>query len=132
MRYHALVKAVDPIVEEEVTLEINGVEVVAFVTICPYQIEVGQRYPVMVGFTILDDLEIHEMNGECKELERIESSYQYIVRGLLIEESIDAGIIISDEDDYFSDYRYLNGQYVELKVDRISVEFLTPEVGTVL
>lgn len=124
MRYNALVKAIDPIIEEEITLEINGVEVVAFVTICPYQIEVGQRYPVIVGFTILDGLEIHEINGKCKGLERIESSYQYIVRGLLSEESIDAGIIISDEDEYFEDHRYLNGKHVEMKVDRISVEFL--------
>ena len=124
MRYLALVKKLDPNIEEEVTLEIEGIEVTGFAFICPYEIAVGQRYPVSIGFTILDELIIHEAHDAKKELERIGIGYQYYIRGFLHENSIDAGIVISDEDDYFVDSPDLIGKFVEIKVDRISIEFL--------
>lgn len=124
MRYLALVKRLDPHIEEEVTLEIQGIEFTGFAFICPYEIEVGQSYPVSIGFTILDELIIHEIHDAKKELERIGIGYQYYMRGFLHENSIDAGIVIFDEDEYFVDYPDLIGKFVEMKVDRISIEFL--------
>lgn len=59
-----------------------------------------------------------------KEIERIGSSYEYYVRGLLQEDTIDAGLVFTDDDEYFSDYPELEGKFIEIKVDRISVEFL--------
>ncbi|GIP46333.1 hypothetical protein J45TS6_47920 [Paenibacillus sp. J45TS6] len=61
MRYVALVKRLDPHIEEEVTLEIQGVEYTGFTFICPYEIEVGGKYPVSIGFTVLEGLEISEV-----------------------------------------------------------------------
>ncbi|MDQ0221020.1 hypothetical protein J2S21_004178 [Peribacillus cavernae] len=57
-------------------------------------------------------------------MEHIGVGYQYYIRGFLHENSIDAGILISDEDEYFVDCPDLIGKFVELKVDRISIEFL--------
>ncbi|BAC15318.1 hypothetical protein ACFQ4N_15905 [Oceanobacillus iheyensis] len=122
--YKALVKRLNSQIEEEVTLEIKGIEFTGFAFICPYEIELGKTYPVSVGFTILDELIISETKVEKKELERIGFGYEYYIRGLLQKDSIDAGIIFNDEDEYFSDYPELIGKYVEMKIDRISVEFL--------
>ncbi|AGE65539.1 hypothetical protein [Bacillus subtilis] len=119
MIYKALIKGLDPHIEEEVILEIEGVEFTGFSSVCPYEIEVGKKYPVLVGFTILDELVIRESIEKTKELERIGLGYQYYIRGVLQEDSIDAGIVLTDEDEYFSEYPYLIGKNVEMKVDRI-------------
>jgi hypothetical protein len=124
MIYKALVKDLNPLIEEEVTLEVEGIEFTGFASICPYSIEIGKKYPVLIGFTILDELNIREMKEDKKELERIGLNYNYYIRGSLQEDSIDAGIVLVDEDEYFSEYPELRERNVEIKVDRISIEFL--------
>jgi hypothetical protein len=128
MIYTAQVKRLDPQIEEEVTVEIEGIEFTGFSFICPYKIELGKSYSVSIGFTILDELMIREIQGEKKEIERIGLGYEYYIRGLLHDDAIDAGIVFTDEDEYFSDYPELVEKHVELRVDRISIEFLrTPD-----
>lgn len=124
MVYTALVKRLDPQIEEEVTIEIEGIEFTGFAFICPYKIEVGKSYPVSIGFTILNELMIHEIEGEKKEIERIGLGYEYYIRGILHEDKIVAVLDFTDDDEYFSDYPELMDKYIEIKVDRISVEFL--------
>ncbi|MFB1052228.1 hypothetical protein [Paraliobacillus sp. JSM ZJ581] len=124
MVYTALVKRLDPQIEEEVIIEIEGIEFTGFAFICPYKIEVGKSYPVLIGFTILNELMIREIQGEKKEIERIGLGYEYYIRGLLHEDKIDAGLVFTDEDEYFLDYHELMDKYIEIKVDRISIEFL--------
>ncbi|MEK5104925.1 hypothetical protein MKX83_23565 [Cytobacillus sp. FSL M8-0252] len=124
MVYTALVKRLDPLIEEEVTIEIEGVEFTGFAFICPYKIEIGKSYPVSMGFTILNELIIHTIQEKKKEIERIGLSYDYYIRGLLHEDTIDAGLVFTDDDEYFSDYPELMNKYIEIKVDRISIEFL--------
>lgn len=74
----------------------------------------GKSYPVSIGFTILDELNIHEIPVEKKEIERIGSGCEYYFRGLLHEDKIDAGLVFPEWID----------KTVEIKVDRISIEFL--------
>lgn len=124
MVYTALVKRLDPQIEEEVIIEIEGIEFTGFAFICPYKIEVGKSYLVSIGFTILNELMIREIQGEKKEIERIGLGYEYYIRGLLHEDKIDAGLVFTDEDEYFFDYPELVDKYIEMKVDRISIEFL--------
>ena len=124
MVYRALVKRLDPQIEEEVTIEIEGIEFTGFSFICPYKIELGKSYPVSIGFTILNELMIREIQGEKKEIERIGLGYEYYIRGLLHGDKIDAGLIFTDDDEYFSDYPELIDKFTEIKVDRISIEFL--------
>ncbi|MEE5180228.1 hypothetical protein JDW21_15695 [Bacillus subtilis] len=128
MIYKALVKGLDPHIEEEVILQIEGVEFTGFSSVCPYEIELGKKYPVLVGFTILDELMVRENKEGIKDLKRIGLGYQYYIRGILQEDSIDAGIVFTDEDEYFSEYPHLIGKHVEIKVDRISIEFLRDSV----
>ncbi|WP_018931988.1 hypothetical protein [Gracilibacillus lacisalsi] len=124
MIYTDFVKNLNPHIEEEVTVEIEGIEFTGFAFICSYKIELGKSYPVSIGFTILDDLIILEIQEETKEIEGIGSGYEYYIRGLLYEDTLDAGIVFNDEDQYFFDYPELIGKNVEMRVDRISIEFL--------
>ena len=123
MMYSALVKRIDPLIEEAVTIEIRDTEFTGFASVCPYKIKAGKSYPVLIGFTILDDLKICE-TSEDKKIERIASSFEHRITGVLYEDTIDAGVAFTDEDEYFSDYTELVGKNVTIKVDRISIEFL--------
>lgn len=67
-----------------------------------------------------DGLDIKEQKDEkLKGLEHIRN-FSYILNGKLLDEDIlDVGFIITS--DLFEDYRYLKGQYITLKVDRLQV-----------
>ena len=123
MIYSALVKRIDPLIEEAVTIEIRDTEFTGFASVCPYKIKAGESYSVLIGFTILDDLKICE-TSEDKKIKRIDSGFEHRITGVLYEDTIDAGVVFTDEDEYFSDYTELIGKNVTMKVDRISIEFL--------
>ena len=119
---HVLIKAIDPDVEEEVTIEVDGIELVGFVSFCPYDIKVGMSYPVSIGITVLDELEIRELESPTKGFQRIEQGFVYLIRGILRPGGIiEAGIEIQDE--LLVDYAYLYNKFVEIRVDRISLSF---------
>ena len=42
MKYMAYVEKIDELIEEEVTININGVVFTGFSTVCPYKIEEGK------------------------------------------------------------------------------------------
>lgn len=50
--YNAKVLGLNPDIEEEVTLEVNGIELTCFAGMCPYELNIGQEYPVT--FEMLD------------------------------------------------------------------------------
>ncbi|WP_176343427.1 hypothetical protein [Priestia aryabhattai] len=124
MNYFAKIKNLNENLEQEVTLDINGVVFTAFIHICPYEIKEGQRYPVSIGFTMIHDLRVRLNANRLKELERVGEAYMYVIRGIVREGFIDAGLHIIDEDGYLDNYPEVMGKYAEMKVDRLGVEFL--------
>ncbi|NRT73834.1 hypothetical protein [Clostridium beijerinckii] len=123
MKYLALIKKINCDIEEEVTVKIGDVILTGFANICPYPIEEDKSYPISISFTILDEFEIVEQQGQEKQFSRIGDTFAYEISGLLTEQGLlDANIIIEDE--VFEDYSYIYGKYVKFKVDRISLEFL--------
>lgn len=122
----AKVERIDEDVEEAVTLQFNGVRVVCFAGFCPYPIREGELYPVSTALTIFDEYKLCESNDRYPSLSQIGNSFSYMVTGLLSGDVLDAGIKFLDEV-FLSDYGYLNGKMVSLRVDRINVEFLFDE-----
>lgn len=53
MKYMAYVEKIDELIEEAVTININGVVFTGFSTVCPYKIEEGKSYPVILDITVL-------------------------------------------------------------------------------
>ncbi len=122
-KYFALVKAIGDNVEEEVTLDLNDLKVTCFAGVCPYEIHEGERYPVSLELIVFDDYEVKESEVEFAGLEQIGESFSYWIKGRLEKGVIDCGIQFEDEI-LLSDYGYLDGKFIQLKVDRIDVEFL--------
>lgn len=101
----------------------DNTELLGFVGYCPYPIEVGKTYPIKLGITVLDDLDIKRVSTPSKGFTRCNNSFSYQIRGILLDRGIlDAGIIIEDE--VFFNYSFLFNQYVEIRVDRLNVEFV--------
>ena len=122
-KYIALLKSVGEEVEEKVSLKVNGLVVTCFAGYCPNKICVGNEYPVVFELMIFNDYEVEEVESKCCGVERIENGFSYWIKGRLCKGEIDCGIKFSDEI-LLSDYGYLDGKFVRVKVDRIDVEFL--------
>lgn len=128
MKYLATVKKLDPNLEEEVTIVVEGIEILGFATICPYPIYEGNQYPVTIGLTVLDEFDVKQISSNVKEIIRISDGFATIIRGVLEEDGfVDAGIKIQDE--LLKEYAYLAGEYVEFRVDRVSIEFLEKDIS---
>lgn len=127
MQFTAKLIGLSPIIEEEAVLEINGQRIVAFVNSCPFEINKGEQYLIEIELIILDNLLISKIDSDKKEIEQIEDSFSYFIRGILnIDNSkIDAGGILFEVDrEFLFDYGYLHNQYVQIQVDRLSVDFI--------
>ncbi|HFK1452056.1 MULTISPECIES: hypothetical protein [Bacillus cereus group] len=95
-----------------------------FSTVCSYKIEEGKNYPVILDITVFDNIEINEGTDGVKSLKRIDNSFKYRISGILKRRFIDAGIIITDEDEIFPERSKYFNKYVEIDVDRINIEFV--------
>lgn len=123
MSQKALLQRCGEIIEEEVQMRINDIELVGFANVVPYQIIVGGEYETIIEITVFDEFNITELQSNTKEFERIGDSFKYLIRGKLLERGVlDAGIIIKDE--LLEEYDYLVGKYIEIRVDRINIEFI--------
>ena len=128
MIYSAMVKKTNPDIEEEILIQVAGIELTCFVTNWKQDIEIGKKYNVNIGITVLDNLIMKEEKMIFANFRQIKDTFAYNIYGKFNFEShiIDAGLLIEfdkDEVDLF-DYSYLDGKNVELSVDRISVEFV--------
>ncbi|MDK9773526.1 hypothetical protein [Vibrio sp. B181a] len=119
--YNAKVLGLNPEIEEEVTIEVNGIELTCFAGMCPYELNIGQEYPVT--FEMLDFELTEQESAEETSTTRVDSTYAYKLLGRLNGGTIDAGLKICD-DFLESDYAYLDGQFICLCVERLDVEFL--------
>lgn len=126
-KYNAKLVGLSKTMEEEVTVNISGITIVGFSTVCPYKISVGNTYPVELGLVFLDDVKINKISEDQYGLERIDNSYKYLLYGKVIKGCIDLGHNILISDDYFDEYSYLEGSFVKIIADRISVDFLTED-----
>lgn len=120
-----LVKRLDDDVEEEVDLVVDGKELTCFAGCCPYVIEEGGEYEVAFEMQIFDDYSVMPSEFNGRFFSRIGDGFGYLLNGKLIGKTIDCGLPFEFEDPILlSDFACLEGQFVQLKVDRIDVSFL--------
>jgi hypothetical protein len=122
--YQAKLIRLSNLIEEEVTLEIDGFKIIGFANICPYEIILNQVYPVNISLTFLDGPEIIELDESKHGIERIDNTFRYILYGQVCGNSIDIGKGLKIQDDIFSKSSYLNKKFIRLKVDRLAIEFI--------
>ena len=126
MIYNAKVLHLNNDVEEEVLLQIGGVELTWFVSVCPYAIAEGLSYPIELRPVIFDEYVISELaNNSVPSISRVESSFAYVVVGEMRGACLKSGELIFEDDVLQRDFGYLDGKMVAMKIDRIDAEFLT-------
>lgn len=126
MQYTAKIIELSPLIEEEAVLEINGQRLVAFINNCPFEINRGGQYLVEMELAILDDFVISKTDSDEKGIEQIGDSSSYFIIGTLNIDTgnIDAGILFEVDSEFLFDYGYLHNQNVQIRVDRLSVDFI--------
>lgn len=119
MNYYCIIKEID---NEEVTIDINNIEIVCFCNVgCDYNI--GDK--VVCELTFYDDIVMEETN-EPEKVERIPSSYSYIISGVLdVEKKMIKSIIdFTLEESDIWDVSYLDNKMVKAVISRIDIEFI--------
>lgn len=122
--YDAYILDIDEDVEEQVLLDVQGHHITCFASICPYPINVGEKYRVGFYLFVVDEFCPSEIHGEhAPSITQIGSGFSYSLVGRLSGDILDCGIQIADEV-FREQYSYLDGKMIQLKIDRIDVEFL--------
>ncbi len=124
IKHNVILQSIDSNVEEEVTLIVNGIKIIAFKGSYFDEVHKGRNYSVEFELQIFDDYIVEELADESKGLERIDSGFSYWLKGKLHNGEIDCGVQFEPDEILLSDYGYLEGKFIRLKVDRIDVEFL--------
>lgn len=96
-------------------------EIIAFAGVYPYEIKEGHYYPVDLGLTIFDELELRALDRSLKEVEQIDDSFSYFIRGRLNGDCLESAINFKNE--WFLDYYYMTGEFVEVIVDKLVWSF---------
>jgi hypothetical protein len=123
--YQARALTLSDIIEDEVDIEILDLQPKCFAGICPYPIEMGKIYPVCLELLVLDSYEVEEASSDVGlSFSRLEEGFAYLVRGRLNGKHLEVGRLIFENEILQRDFGYMDGKYLELRVDRINVEFL--------
>ncbi|WP_019640492.1 hypothetical protein [Paenibacillus fonticola] len=116
-----------PVIEEEVTLEIDGIQIVAFANECLFGLIVGEVYQIELDVTILDEFIIKQVDLDEYKIHQENNSFAYSLQGKLdIDEGAleVGGITFEIDSEFLMEYGYLHEQYVQIRVDRFTVDFL--------
>ena len=111
--------------EFEYYIELNGQKLVVFNDFGrPYKLVLGESYPVEFYLFCIDDYQIEVLSEPKYGVEKIgEPYYAYYLYGKLYDDKLDLnGFFI--EDSLFSDCEDLDGKFVKVRVDRISMAFV--------
>jgi hypothetical protein len=129
MLYNVQVKGFNPNIEEEILIQIGNEELLCFVTgwIPEGEVLIGKNYNAAVDVTVLDGLDMREQNTSMFTFQQIDNSFAYFIYGTFDFDAhvIDAGGVKLEFDaDEISDYAYLDGKSVVVRIDRITVNFI--------
>lgn len=119
------VKRIGNDVEEEVVLESEGHELVCFASNRPAFVEGGKACLVVLTLLVMDDYDITVLEGDVNQsLERLDDGFAYRIVGPLIDGRLRSCGFEFKDDALETEFAYLNGETVAMRVDRINVKFL--------
>jgi hypothetical protein len=123
----ARLAALNPQVEEEVTLALGAVTLVCFAAgRRPADLAVGNFYSVSFKLFALDDLVVTEEGQDApEEVVRLGDGYAYKITGRMQKGRLLALGVPFDHEELASEFGHLDGSIVSIHVDRIGVKFLT-------
>ncbi|PHB14065.1 hypothetical protein COE80_29570 [Bacillus pseudomycoides] len=121
MKNKILICRIDSIIEEEIDFLVNNQKVTGF-NASPQEVVVNKEYEAEIDIFVNDALTVEtQKEDKFKKIENI-SNGSYILFGKMLENNVlDVGFFITS--DLLEDYKYLEGQYVYLQVDRLQLSF---------
>ena len=120
----AKITALKEDVEEEVTLEVDGLTLVCFAVNRP-MLNVGDSRKVQLKlFTVSDYGLVPASDAIEPSIERVAAGFGYHIVGTLVDQGVSVGDVTLRDETLPSDYAYLMGEKVSLTADRIGVRFL--------
>jgi len=124
MIYQAKILRVDEPVEGEIMLQVGGIELTCFAYFHPCWIKVGSSYPVGFNLLVLNDYVVEEVSDESKpSIIRLGNTFAHVITGRLSGRCLESGELTFEDDVLLSDFSYLDGKMVVIKVDRIDADF---------
>jgi len=122
-KFKAKVLKIDKDVEDIITVEIDGVTLTCFANICPYQINVGKDYNIEISFEVFSEYIVEEVPEPQLAITQSENCLPCWFIGKHCGKKLQSVITFEDEI-LLSEFAYLEGKYIRMKVDRVDVEFL--------
>ncbi|MEB3055290.1 hypothetical protein COE15_15295 [Bacillus cereus] len=121
MKNKILICRIDSIIEEEIDFLVNNQKVTGF-NASPQEVVVNKEYEAEIDIFVNDALTVEtQKEDKFKKIENIANG-SYILFGKMLENNVlDVGFFITS--DLLEDYKYLEGQYVYLQVDRLQLSF---------
>ena len=124
MIYHAKVLRIDENVEEEVTLQIGNTELTCFSGSYYLEKKVGSSYPVELNLFVLNDYVVEKVSDNTEpSIVRLGNTFAHIITGRLNGRCLESGELTFEDDVLLSDFGYLDGKMVTMKVGRIDADF---------
>jgi hypothetical protein len=126
MKYDAQVLKLDDDVEEQVVIQVGNAQLTCFASVCPYAIHPGQHYPVELELFVAEDFVMTEfVDAQPNSLAQCEpNGLGYVITGQLNGDQLSVGELIFKDSVFQTHFAHLQNKKVQLKVDRIDVEFL--------
>lgn len=119
----ATVVVIDELIDERVTLLIDGTLVTCFASYFPYEIELGVTYAVELTLYLSEHYEAQGISSTHALIQRIDSSFAYVLYGTLNNNAFNTFTSLT-VDGIHHDHPGLNDSLIKLTVERIDVAFL--------
>ena len=110
------------IIEEEVTLLIEGEAIECFASFCPYNLEVGRVYNVELSINLSESYEIRKTEPTDVRAVKKGRGFSYYLYGSLDDDTFKTFTTLFDEDIHY-DHPDLNNNFICLEVERIDASF---------
>lgn len=119
----AKVQALNPDIEEEITLDVDGLILVGFASNRP-ALAVGDSRKVQLRLFTASDYGLTPASSDsAPSIARIGTGFGYCIVGTLVDQGISVGAVILQDESLSTDFAYLIGEKVSLVADRIGVRF---------
>ncbi|NMZ02173.1 hypothetical protein HBO04_18800 [Pseudomonas proteolytica] len=119
----ALIVAINEHVDEDVTLVIDGITVNCFISVCPYEISIGNTYDIELTLTLAENYTVQSVTSIDRLVEKKGNGYAYFLYGKLCNDAFNTFTILHSEEIHY-EHPELNDQLIKLEVLRIDVTFL--------
>ncbi|MGF6647347.1 hypothetical protein [Paraburkholderia sp. GAS82] len=124
MTYSAFITDISQDIEGEVTLLVNGLELICFSNMPPALDSIGTECEIEFLPMVFGEYDVREIpDASAPLVQRIENSFSYVVQGRLDVGRVKAGSITFEDEVLQSEFGYLDGKMVAWKIERLDVDF---------